>query len=843
MARNRNKRTITTNDSIQLTDQVLLLDVSAGAFQLDLPDSTSDGVEVGHRIYLIPIGGDIVANNVTLVPFVGDGTTVTGGVNMVLDSDTVKVLELMENQDWTLIIGEESASTGGLPLEGRNIYVSALGNDSTGETGNPNKPFKTVAAAQALAITLNPLLTNPVYILLYDGTFNEDVTLTTSFIYLRAVKVGSLLFDRQNPGLSATYVPGTLPENAQQAVGGWTALETFDDYTGVNFTIGGETWVGTDAYAGAPFTYGPVSFFDPETMFDNFIANFNANNTQGLIAHYNLGDLRVDTGFFNYSEDGITITTDGSEAPNFASKNGIACNISDPTKIVAGLGEEVSPTEGGTSPVVFISGSGTPTITRGVFIDGTLIVESGVVTLVEGVDCQSIYLKGVVTSSSFKNLNVYAEITADGVDANSWYDVHSPSFFETKDTLGTYTFCSGGDYAFSGKATADGVYKNNVCKNFGYGLKSITGIFIGNEGDDFCFGRAEAGALHSGDYIENVGKNYCFSPEKYQNAVLLRNTGIDFCFGYIDNLMLTRIPNGVNVIECTVTTMIGCEMRNEGFGYSEGNGGSEYILGAVCVFRDCSARIKGFLVADVQGKITKTSGATSTYTNCSVLASSQGGFLCAINSGAVVDVRGVSFINCTKNTGTSFGSTTANGSLIATDVRFQDCQGQRIMEFGGITAYNLTDVTYIGCFGRQRLFNNTSSSPLLSFTRVLIQDCTADNFFGLNATSVAAVKDITFQNITHRSISQTLFSLSPFAFKLIDTKFKTTAFAAPLTVADGAIVMGCVLIAGGGGAESIAANTPINAKIWLNSLNQPLSANITLPGASYINLIDPTFDI
>ncbi len=840
MARNRNKRTITGNDSIQLTDQVLLLDVSAGAFQLDLPDAMSVGVEVGHRIYLIPFVGDITTNNVTLVPAVGDFTTVSGGANMVLDSDTVKVLELMENQDWTLVVGENGTSTGGIPLEGRNIYVSTLGNDSSGETGNPNKPFKTIAAAHALAVTLNPLLTDPVYILLYDGTFNEDVTLTTSFIYLRAVKVGSLLFDRQNPGLSTTYVPGTLPEEAQQAVGGWTLLDDFSDYTGVNFSIGGETWVGTDAYAGAPFTYGPVSFFDPETMFDNFIANFNANNTQGLIAHYNLGDLRIDTGFYNYSLDGITITTDGSEAPNYASKNGIVCNISDPTKII---GEEVSPTEGGVSSVAFISGSGTPTFTRGAFIDGALIVESGVVTLVEGVDCQSIYLKGVVTGSSFKNLNVYAEITADGVDANSWYDVHAPSFFETKDTLGTYTLCSGGDYAFSGKATADGVYRNNVCKNFGYGLKSLTGVFIGNEGDDFCFGRAEAGAFHSGDYIENVGKNYCFSPEKHQNAVLLRNTGIDFCFGYIDNAMLTRILNGVNVIECTVTTMIGCEMRNEGFGYSEGNGGSEYILGAVCIFRDCSARSKGFLVADVQGKITKVSGATSTYTNCSVLASSQGGFLCAINSGAVIDVVAITFINCSKNTGISFGSTTSDGSLIATNVRFQGCQGQRIMEFGGTTPYNLTDVAYIGCLGSQRLFNNTSSSPLLSFTRVLVQDCTADNFFGLNATSVAAVKDITFQNITHRSVSQQLFSLSPFPFKLFDTKFKTTGFAAPLTVANGAIVTGCVIIAGGGGAESIAAITPVTAKIWLNSFNKPMSSNITTPSPTFFNLIEPNMDI
>jgi len=733
--------------------------------------------------------------------------------------------------------------SGNVLLDGNNIYVSTLGDDATGEVGSLSQPFKTITAAIVLAIAQAPTLANPIFITLLDGTYTEDVTIANSFIYIRASKTGALLFDRNNPGLSATYNAGTLPEEAQQAVGGWTALESFDDYTGVNFTIGGETWVGTDAYAGAPFTYGPVSFFDPETMFDNFIDNFNTNNTQGLIAHYNLGDLRVDTGFYNFSEDGITITTDGSEAPNFASKNGIACNINDPTKIVAGLGEEVSPTEGGTSPVAFISGSGTPTITRGVFIEGTLIVEPGVVTLVEGFDCQSIYLKGVVTGSSFKNLNVYAEITADGLDANSWFDVHAPSFFETKDTLGSYLFCSGSDYAFSGKATADGNYTNCVSKDFGFGLKSTGGVFKECIGNNFCFGRAESGAIHSGDYVECVGNDFCFSPEKHQNAVLLRCIGNDFCFGYIDNAMLTRIPNGVNVIECTVTTMIGCEMRNEGFGYSEGNGGSEYILGAVCIFRDCSARIKGFLVADVQGKITKVSGATSTYTNCSVLASSQGGFLCAINSGAVVGVVAITFINCSKNTGISFGSTTSDGSLIATNIRFQGCQGQRIMEFGGTTAYNLTDVAYIGCLGSLRLFNNTSSSPLLSFTRVLIQDCTADNFFGLNATSVAAVKDITFQNITHRSVSQQLFSLSPFPFKLIDTKFKTTGFAAPLTIAEGAIVTGCIIIAGGGGAESIAANTPVNAKIWLNSFNQPLSSNITTPSGTFINLIDPNMDI
>ena len=150
MAQRRNTRTVTANAVVELIDEVLLLDVTAEAIQLTLPDTSGIDIEGGYRLIFIPITGDITANNVTIIPDPTDGTTISGIGSLVMRTGAILILELMENNVWTVI----ATSQGQLvPLKnGAAPFAIALDNNHNNIASGEHSlafGFETLASAYA----------------------------------------------------------------------------------------------------------------------------------------------------------------------------------------------------------------------------------------------------------------------------------------------------------------------------------------------------------------------------------------------------------------------------------------------------------------------------------------------------------------------------------------------------------------------------------------------------------------------------------------------------------------------------------------------------------------------
>lgn len=130
----------------------------------------------------------------------------------------------------TLPVGPTGAST---PIYVSNtVFVSKLGSDASGAVQRLDLPFLTIGAAITAALTLTPASTKRVSIVVFGGTYTENITIANSWLSLSSFYDSPTIF---NPdGYNATVA--TLEDAANKVFVNGTITVTADniDINGIN---------------------------------------------------------------------------------------------------------------------------------------------------------------------------------------------------------------------------------------------------------------------------------------------------------------------------------------------------------------------------------------------------------------------------------------------------------------------------------------------------------------------------------------------------------------------------------------------------------------------------------
>jgi len=120
----------------------------------------------------------------------------------------------------TLPTGATGATGASTPIVVPNtVYVSTSGSDTTGTAERLDLPFLTIAAAYTAAVALSPSTSKRISIVLFSGTYAENLTISTANISLISYNEQSLLYDgasystiatRSANALRSCYINGTI---------------------------------------------------------------------------------------------------------------------------------------------------------------------------------------------------------------------------------------------------------------------------------------------------------------------------------------------------------------------------------------------------------------------------------------------------------------------------------------------------------------------------------------------------------------------------------------------------------------------------------------------------------
>ena len=103
------------------------------------------------------------------------------------------------------------------------VFVSKLGSNTTGTVERMDLPFLTITAAITAALTLTPASTKRVSIVVFGGTYTENITLANAYLTLTSGYSNNLLFDEAGYSVIASrytttkrqvYIAGTITVTA-----------------------------------------------------------------------------------------------------------------------------------------------------------------------------------------------------------------------------------------------------------------------------------------------------------------------------------------------------------------------------------------------------------------------------------------------------------------------------------------------------------------------------------------------------------------------------------------------------------------------------------------------------
>lgn len=142
----------------------ILVDTAAGPVQINLPESALLNRVVNQKVLVIDNTGNAAANNITVSRSGAD--TINAGVTMVMNQNNQEVeFKMFSLGKWGAYISSSTAPFA--PFLTNLIYVDDVnGDDATGLPYRIDKPFKTIAAAELVAIAGDTLY-------MYPGTYND----------------------------------------------------------------------------------------------------------------------------------------------------------------------------------------------------------------------------------------------------------------------------------------------------------------------------------------------------------------------------------------------------------------------------------------------------------------------------------------------------------------------------------------------------------------------------------------------------------------------------------------------------------------------------------------------
>lgn len=124
------------------------------------------------------------------------------------------------------------------------VFVSTSGNDSTGTAQRLDKPFITIGAAISAAVALSPSSTKRVSVIIFGGTFTENITIANSYITLASFYGSPLMYD--DSGYTTIASRFTTTKRPVHISGTITVTADFVTISGINCTTIAQNTVGTN---------------------------------------------------------------------------------------------------------------------------------------------------------------------------------------------------------------------------------------------------------------------------------------------------------------------------------------------------------------------------------------------------------------------------------------------------------------------------------------------------------------------------------------------------------------------------------------------------------------------
>lgn len=112
------------------------------------------------------------------------------------------------------------------------VFVSTLGSDSTGAVQRLDLPYLTISAAITAAVTLTPASTKRVNVVVFGGTFTENITIANSYITLMSFYESPLMYDEA--GYATVISRFTTTKRPVHISGSITVTADYVNITGIN---------------------------------------------------------------------------------------------------------------------------------------------------------------------------------------------------------------------------------------------------------------------------------------------------------------------------------------------------------------------------------------------------------------------------------------------------------------------------------------------------------------------------------------------------------------------------------------------------------------------------------
>ncbi len=139
------------------------------------------------------------------------------------------------------------AGTAATVVVPNTVYVSTSGSDSGSTIGlvqRLDRPFLTIAAAITAAVTLTPASTKRVNIVVFGGTFTENITIADSYITLMSAYESPLMYD--DAGYATVISRFTTTKRPVHISGTITVTADFTNISGINCLTLAQNVTGTN---------------------------------------------------------------------------------------------------------------------------------------------------------------------------------------------------------------------------------------------------------------------------------------------------------------------------------------------------------------------------------------------------------------------------------------------------------------------------------------------------------------------------------------------------------------------------------------------------------------------